>query len=238
MTGKHCRIVEKYSVDWCWRSSRLFAVWVLLCKCDRVELSLQYHSKENTKQLNVRNDNHKTPSKGTGYASTGPMLGGFYSGIFSPMMDQYGQYESPVLDFRSIDVDTDSTFQKLFRFVTEFLPLRDDETPLEGLCEMIELSFFQNRAGQLLRNDSMADVSQRAVLHRSLLGFVLKVSSNKETSFLVTDARFVKKKCPGLKLLSIGDRGEDLKGKRVTGDGKSKRKDMRWLEVEKTKDSM
>ena len=127
-------------------------------------------------------------------------------------------------------------YQKLFSFVTELLPLREIESAPEAVSEMIELSFFQDRAAQLLRNDSITDAFKRVPLYLTLLQFVEKVRTNKDTQFLVTNARFAKKRSPGLEMLSMVEQAWDGKGKgKERGSVKCSSK---LLEVEKSKDSM
>ena len=235
--------VEGYLIDWCCKKARLFAIWVLLCKYDDIELELQCRSEKNTKVLQAKYNQRKTHTnaKGTGYDDAIPG----YLSLFSGYGNQYGHgpygrpqntLAPPTLDFRKADAEADRMYQKLFRFVTELLPLRKDEKTPEAVSEMIELSFFQDRAAQLLRNDSMSDVSKRIPLYLALLPFVEKVGTNKDTRFLITDARYAKKKSPGLESLSVAGQAWDSKGKgKERGPGKGS---FKLLEVEKSKDSM
>jgi hypothetical protein len=149
-----------------------------------------------------------------------------------------GAVYKPLLNFGQVDSQTDKLTHVLFALVTKLLPLYPDESPVSGLYEMIGLSFFQDRAAQLLRNDSIKDVTSRSALYRSLFEFVEKIGSNNDTRFLVTDDRFAKKKSPGLAVLSIPKIDKGLgKGKEIA-NSKSLARNSVLLEVEKSKDSM
>ena len=235
--GSHAKEAGRYVVDWCCTKGRLFAVWVLLCKYDEVELAVQYQSTKMHKPSGAKPGYQNTPAPkaGTGYAKGGPSHAGFYGGFG---FGGYGQsYMPPVMNLRNTDAETDNITQKLFSLVTALLPLQPDRAPPEGLSEMIELSFFQDRAAQLLRNDSINDVSKRGLLYHSLLSFVEKVGGHEDTCFLLTDDRYAKKKSPGLEVLSNAEIMGNDKGK-GKGKGKSKSKDTGLLEVENSTAAM
>ena len=228
--------VKGYVIDWCCQTARLFAIWILLCKYD-IELELQFRSEKNIKVLQSKNSQQKAQTNSTSTGYDDKVRGRGYAYGYGNPYDRYQHSLAlPALDFRKADAEADRMYQKLFRFVTELLPLREIESAPEAVSEMIELSFFQDRAAQLLRNDSIMDVSKRVPLYLTLLPFVEKVRTNKDTQFLVTDARFAKKKSPELEMLSMVEQAWDGKGKgKERGSVKCSSK---LLEVEKSKDSM
>ena len=230
-------IVDGYMLDWCCWEGRLFSVWILLCGYDGIELAVHSQATRETKVTDGRAGHKISRSKGTGY-------GGSHRNPYPmPNATRFDRFGYPVMqgvmDFKKTDDQTDDTTQTLFKLVTELLPLRERQSSPEGLCEMIELSFFQDRAAQLLRNDSLTDISKRGKLYHSLLAFVVKIGSHKHTRFLVTDARFAKKRSPGLAVLSGGNSIQDQIGiKSVKGKGIGASEEIGLLKVERSKDAM
>ncbi|MCJ1249649.1 hypothetical protein MMC30_006875 [Trapelia coarctata] len=231
-TSKYRKNVGRYDVEWCCTKGRLFAVWVLLCKYDEVELAVQFQSTKSHKPsgANPAHQNAPAPKAGTGYAKDEPA---FYSKSNFGLGGYRQTFVPPRMALKNTDAETDDITGSLFSLVTALLPLYPDREPPQGLYEMIELSFFPDRAAQLLRNDSLDDVSKRGALYHSLLSFVEKVGNNDDTCFLVTDDRWAKKKSPGLEVLSKLDVMGDGKGK-----GKGRSRNMDLLEVEKSKKAM
>jgi hypothetical protein len=233
--GNACKSVGAYSVQWCCQKSRLLAVWVLLCEYDEVELELQ--RKTNSKKAPSNKQGRPSADNGVGYNHDGPPGPARFSDL--QRFIDWRIPPQPLMNFGQVDAQTDKLTHVLFALVTKLLPLYPDEDLIPGLYEMIELSFFQDRAAQLLKNDSIKDVSSRSILYRSLFEFVEKIGSNKDTRFLVTDDRFAKKKSPGLAVLSIPNRMDKGVGKgNEIASSRSSARDSALLEVEKSKDSM
>ena len=236
-SAKKDHIVDGYKLDWCCWEGRLFSVWILLCSYDGIELALQSQATSGTKATDRRDDHQRSHSKGTGYGGSHRNLN---SMPYAPRFDRFGYpVMQAVMDFKKTDDQTDDATQTLFRLVTELLPLRERQGSPEGLCEMIELSFFQDRAAQLLRNDSLTDISKRGKLYHSLLSFVVRIGTHKHTRFLVTDARFAKKRSPGLAVLSSGNSHQDQNSdESIKGKAKAPTEKKQLLEVELSKDVM
>ncbi|MCJ1439117.1 hypothetical protein MMC27_008508 [Xylographa pallens] len=236
-SAKKGHIVDGYKLDWCCWEGRLFSVWVLLCSYDGIELAVQSQATSGTKATGGRDGHKDSLSKGTGYGGSQRTLCPM---PYATRFDRFGYpVMQAVMDFKKTDDQTDDTTQTLFRLVTELLPLRERQSSPEGLCEMIELSLFQDRAAQLLRNDSLTDISKRGKLYHSLLAFVAKIGTYKHTRFLVTDARFAKKRSPGLVVLSSGDSDQEQnRNTSVRGKGKVVSEEAQLLEVERSKDAM
>ena len=203
-TGQNTKTVEGFKVDWCCESGQLFAIWLLLCRYDEVELAVQSQSTEAAGKpaTNVGRLPHSA-STGKGYGGGNAFLPGGYD-IYPSQSSRRGR-SGPMLEFKKTDSQTDNVTQIIFSLITALLPLYENEDPPEGLHEMIELSFFQDRAAQLLRNDSIADVAKRGKLYRSVISFVEKVGTHAHTRFLIMDARYSRKKSPGLGPLSLPD---------------------------------
>ena len=237
-SAKRGNVVDGYALDWCCWEGRLFSVWILLCSYDGIELAVQAQAMSGPKATNEHKGQVRTSqSKGTGY---GGGRGNPHTMQYMTRTDRFGYpILQAVMDFKKTDDQTDESTQNLFSLVTELLPLRKRQSSPEGLAEMIELSFFQDRAAQLLRNDSLTDISKRGKLYHSLLAFVEKVGTHKDTRFLVTDARFAKKRSPGLAILSSRYPDRDQTGNKSTkGTTTGKLEEAQLLEVERSKDAM
>ena len=238
--SKNITEVGDLKVDWCCESGQLFAIWCLLCRQDEQELEFLSETDEKIKQSQTERAQYgSTTSKGTGYG--GGLL--YFTGTVNP----FGGYEhgdnsatkhsnTHRLDFKPTNSDMDKATKHVFDLITRILPLSKGKAAPRGLFEMIELSLFQERAAQLLRNDSLEDVYKRGSLYRSLFAFVTKVGEHPDTRLLVTDSRFAKRKSPGLMELSIAN----LKSSRGQRNGKGKLGGnvAHSLEVDQSEDSM
>ena len=215
--GQHVKHVEGYKVDWCCEAGQVFAIWLLLCRYDEVELAVQAQGTEASSKTNgTMGRPHRGTSNGTGYGGAGSQ----YPPPYFYNMGRVG----PQLEFKKTDSQTDNVTQIVFSLINVLLPLYEHEEPPIGLHEMIELSFFQDRAAQLLRNDSIADVAKRGKLYRSVITFVEKVGTHPHTRFLIMDGRYSRKKSPGLGPLSLPDPSIFAKGETASGRNKDKGK--------------
>ena len=219
-----------FTVDWCCEEGQLFAIWVLLCTYDESELALlpqADHQKKKPVAAAGQRPGKVLPT-GTGYADDQWEPGGY--GLYRAQHYQIKR----MLDFKRTDQKTDSMTETTFDLITQLLALQKGRAAPIGLSDMIELSLFQERAAQLLRNDSIQDIQSRASLYRSILRFLEKVGCHPDTRFLVIDGRYVKKRSPGLLILSMED-GNDDRGKKKN---KAKGKGAYLLEVETSQKSM
>ena len=230
--GQNTKQVGEYTLDWCCERGQLFAIWCLLCRYDEYELVLLSEMDDKSKQSQQdRGGYGPMPSRGTRYTAG-------LQGEFGP----YGGYSAlphPAnlrLEFKKTDSQMDNVTKIVFNLITRLLPLSKGKPAPKGLFEMIELSLFQERAAQLLRNDSIQDVQERGSLYRSLIAFVEKVGGHPDTRFLIVDARYVKKRSPGLMELSIGNL--DSNNGSGNGKGKAKGRVIQSLEVDQSEESM
>ena len=216
--GKYFAEIRGYYIDWCCVKGRVFAIWALLSRYDNFELKMlpQPQSLRNTGGGPRGNTNQNS---GTGYNSVQNNGLSYYD---------YQVMSGRVLDFTETDAKVDDITKTFFAMITRLLPLYAGESAPTGLANMIELSLFQERAAQLLRNDSIKDAQTHGSLYRYLLDFVMKIGTHKDTRFLVADSRYVKKKSPGLEHLSFGD---SIGGTRDTPYGK--RRATQLLEVDR-----
>ena len=235
--GKTTANVRDFTLDWCCEDGRLFAIWLLLCTYDETELALLPQADPQVKKpmTSVGKQPGQVLPTGTGYASitTSP------SYLYGPTggtvhYDSQQHSDVRMLDFKRTDQKMDGMTKAIFDLITHLLPLQKGKAAPIGLSDMIELSLFQERAAQLLRNDSIQDIQSRASLYRSILRFVEKVGSHPDTRFLVIDGRYVKKRSPGLQYLSVDNNIED----RGKGKNRAKGKGAHLLEVETSQKSM
>lgn len=203
--GKHK--IDGLVVDWCCESGRVFAIWALLCRYDQMELELQLLQDSQRKYRFSPPPNLSKYGYDIGYMSSrGLPRGG------------YGAPVSPILSFKQADSKTDKTTRLLIGLIIELLPLRNEHgkaVPQE-MSAMIELSLLQDRAAELLRNDSLQDTTSRARLYFALFEFFERLGKHPSTSHLVYEERFAKKQSSGLLAISlpavIGSKGKGKLG--------------------------
>lgn len=212
------------NLDWCCESGRLFAFWVALCKYDEMELQLQM---ESAVKLAAHAAKGPSNSTGIGYGTdvrgpwgaltTGPQgyyqvsVGGGWSGGHMAR----GPRVNHTLNFQQADDKTDPVINTILSLIIELLPV-DDRSKIQApkaLRAMIQLSLLSDKVADLLRNDSLRNVSQRSEVYYSVLEFVHRLGKRSETMYLVCDQRFLKKRSNGLQVLSakesFADSGEE-----------------------------
>ena len=223
-TGKSFAEIRGYYMDWCCVKGRVFAIWALLSRYDDFELEMLPQPQPSRNTGSGPQRFHTNQSTGTGYNTVYDNGLSYYD---------YQVMNGRMLDFTETDAKVDDITKTFFAMITRLLPLYAGESAPTGLADMIELSLFQERAAQLLRNDSIKDAQTHGSLYRYLLDFVMKIGTHKDTKFLVTDSRYVKKKSPGLEHLSFGD---SIGGTRNAPYGK--RRAAQLLEVDRAQKSM
>lgn len=200
-------------LDWCCDRGRLFAIWVFLARYDQVELKMQeMESGKKTKHdAALPNDmygKHRKQNKGVGYVSNR----GFEN--VAAMINEanmYGALAVRTINFQSADALTDSVLGQLLTLITHLLPSRHHrpssafyELPPSCLKAALRLGLLIDKMGQLLRNDSIADISKRASVYFPALDFVNVLGSHSSTHDLVTGERYYKRGTSGLQVLSSG----------------------------------
>lgn len=192
VVGKYTADVKGLKLDWCCRFGQEFALWVVLCKYDEEELKVQSQSAQNVAANAPKNN---TASKGTGYGSGYRNLG------FAPL--------SPcAVNFRQVGDKTDDMTENLLALALEILP-KEQKKADPALCAMIQLSLLQDKAGSLLRNDSIRNVTPRGRLYFAVFAWVERLGRHVNMSYLACDERYPKKRSAGLQTLSMGDRSDN-----------------------------
>jgi len=210
---KFTRNCHGLNLDWCCESGRLFAFWVALCKYDEMELQLQM---ESAVKLAAHAAKRPSTSTGTGYGTT---PGGTWGALTMSPQDYYGppiaggwsggrMARGPrvnhTLNFQQADDKTDPIINTILSLIIELLPV-DDSSRIQApkaLRAMIQLSLLSDKVADLLRNDSLRNVSRRSDVYYSVLEFVHRLGKRNETMYLVCDHRFLKKRSSGLQVLS------------------------------------
>ena len=225
-TKRYTATCNGMRLDYCCQQGRLFAFWVALCKYDETELQGQIASEANVTKYQAKAASGPNKSKGTGYAAPempswdlftmGPYnpfamgFGGGWSGGYAAR----GQRKNHALSFQSTDKQTDAAIGMILNVIIELLPLRHDikkKTP-PALQAMIQLSLLLDKVADMLRNDSLRNVNDRANVYNDVFEFVKRLGKNDETSRLVCERRYTKKRSSGLQVISASE-SFDFKGK-------------------------
>lgn len=177
------------TVNYCCSQSRLFGIWILLCRFDEVELQLQERGVENAQ----RNASRVEEDTGTGYT------GGFYR-------EEDHFFET--INFRQQGELTDKYMAQLLQLLTAFLPITDskrtfDRQPPAELFSLFRVSLLFGMTTELMRNDSIADMTKRNQLYRAVLTFITTVAKHPGLVKIVIEKRVEKKRIPGL--LALGE---------------------------------
>ena len=225
-TGQFTGDYKGLKLDWCCENGRLFAFWVALCKYDELELQQQMDS---TAKLAAHTARGPSGSNGTGYvtltaknvswgalamaSSSDPFVGGWSGGQMSR-----GRGAKHTLNFQQADEKTDPMIALILGLIIELLPNLDEGSKKripKALRAMIQLSLLMDKVADMLRNDSLRDVSKRSEVYQLVLDFVNRLGSRSKTMYLVCDQRYFKKRSSGLQILSASEsftnsRSDDL----------------------------
>ncbi|KAM5500811.1 putative E2 ubiquitin-conjugating enzyme [Microsporum canis] len=165
--------------DWCCGDGRLFGIWLLLARYDRVEIRWQASSSttENTYTL-ARDKNGESSRKTQDSRGIGP------------------------LRFRGSDEREDEFVGKVFDFVGRMIPGPANKNLPSELHAMLQLGLLLDKVADLLRNDSLDNVTKRRHVYKAAFGLVAKLGSHPDLIDLVKGARYHKQQTPGLKPLS------------------------------------
>ncbi|EFE31505.1 uncharacterized protein ARB_01653 [Trichophyton benhamiae CBS 112371] len=206
--SKNPHEIEGYYMDWCCDNGRLFGIWLLLARYDRVEIRWQASSSvTQNKQPPARNSHGPSQRKtqdarGIGYAD-GSM------GRYSPFTDFFHDgsgfqplYSNRPLRFHGSDEKEDEFVAKVFDFVGQMIPGSMSKNLPSELHAMLQLGLLLDKVADLLRNDSLDDVTKRSDVYKAAFGLVSKLSSHPELIDLAKCARYHKQQTPGLEILS------------------------------------
>ena len=214
--GKFLAEFDDLVVDWCCQEGRLFATWVLLSKYDVLELNLQSKRSAKTTTNNGQNLRYFA-TKGAGYGNEYSYrswktnrFGNMNSK--SPNSEAGWNIPSQTLDFSRADEESDKLTGTILGLVSVLLPHPKDKKKAcpPSLGAMIELSLLQDRAAELLRNDSLQDMAKQSWLYFALLDFIERLGKHPDISHLVREKRYIKQRSAGLQSLSAS---QETKGK-------------------------
>lgn len=164
------------------------------------------------------------PALGTGTIRKPPVKGVGYDddqGVFShgPINLYYdGPGRPPGLLAQAVRFDQqDSKIDKLtcliLSLVTVLLPNGARRNLPPELKAMIKISLILDKVAELLRNDSLDNVTKRYEVYSAALKFTARLACNPDLSCLVNEERFTKRRTAGLQAVS-----EAAKDKRTTND--------------------
>jgi baculoviral IAP repeat-containing protein 6 len=192
------RNVQGHYLSWCCRDGRLFAIWVMLARFDQVVLKIK--TAENSKSAQLAS---KPKGKGTGYASASydiDMLGG--GEHWGPAFSRFHTNPRRAIEFEASDGKTDDMTTLVLQLVSEMIPTKKNRNLPVELHGMLLLSLLIDKVAELLRNDSLEDVSKRHRLYNACLYFVHKLGTHPELASLVQAERHSKQRSPGLEAIS------------------------------------
>ena len=203
--GKKTAVINGLNLDWCCSGGAVFALWVVLCLYDEEELKGQSQSDKfvaaNTPKPNMFNSFYGGQSKGTGY-------GAGYRGPGYAMFNGSPRPMGARLNFRQVGEKTDDMTKSMLAIAIELLP-EDRREAHPALCAMIQLSLLQDKAGSLLRNDSLRNITPRGNLYYAVFEWVNRLGKHPDLQYLVCDERYSKKSSAGIQALSIDETYED-----------------------------
>jgi baculoviral IAP repeat-containing protein 6 len=106
------------------------------------------------------------------------------------------------VEFEASDGKTDDMATLVLQLVVEMIPSKKNRNLPVELHGMLLLSLLIDKVAELLRNDSLEDVSKRPRLYNACLFFVHKLGTHPELASLVQAERHSKQRSPGLEVIS------------------------------------
>ncbi|OJD11937.1 hypothetical protein ACJ73_09432 [Blastomyces percursus] len=191
------RSVQNYYMQWCCRLGRIFIIWVMLARYDLMEIDMQHSGAADGKgNNNAARMAGTLDSRGVGYAAE-------HSGNFNPFINLYYSGPSPAIleraiEFKGEDMKMDAVTEMMAGIVTELIPTWNNKDLPPELHAMLQLTMLIDRATDLLRNDSIEEVSKRAEVYSSVIRFVQRIGEHPELKDLVQGQRYCKLSTAGL----------------------------------------
>ncbi|KAI9873636.1 MAG: hypothetical protein M1830_010767 [Pleopsidium flavum] len=216
-TGINTCEVEDLLLDWCCDDGRIFAIWLFLARYDQVELQMQ--AKHAAKVAEVQTKSGKvreTRDKGVGYATytredERELMDAIFSEEHRSEGITFAGIGPSMKGFRSADEKTDALLRQILSFLCKLLPCasneavsRFDNTPPTTLISVLQLSLLLDKLAELLRNDSINDLTKRSSLYFAAFRFAEVLGSHQATVGLVVDGRYSKSRSKGLQAMSEG----------------------------------
>ncbi|RDW82809.1 hypothetical protein BP6252_03921 [Coleophoma cylindrospora] len=210
----------------CCEAGRLFGIWAALAKFDATDLKIRNRAAEKRMLRKNESQRNKIPRwhSGSGPSSaSGIGYGGgldfedfqlayndlndaekvLWAAKYGPLQPLEGQApsrpKSPELEYQE-----DTLMSSTLRYITALL-VDPKKGPInfrpEELC-LFRLSLLLDRVCDLLRNDSIVDITNRSDMYRQAFVFTAKIANCPELSTLIYEQRAQKKDSPGILDLS------------------------------------
>jgi hypothetical protein len=188
-------------VNNCCEGGWFFGIWILLSAFDEAELSVQ----KQATQKAPKSSGPPSAGKGTRYASR---LGMGLNLLRRPMWDQYPAPDLSVQQQAGNDGKEDKPMTDILKILPPFLPSSSSK-PAPELFAMFRLSLLIDRLAELIRNDSVTDMTKRKDLYHAAFAFLAAVAKHPALAVLLLEQRPTKKGSPGLQALGkeAGRRG-------------------------------
>ncbi|KAI9700118.1 MAG: hypothetical protein M1836_002652 [Candelina mexicana] len=229
-------------LDWCCDGGKLFAIWLFLARYDELELDTQAATAKAVEDSQKKARKYGTdPSKGAGYSSFKLASMEYINwavgqrvalGLNTHDPGSYGVSNS--FNFKSSDLKTDKFVKMISGFLYHLLPNENHKTsktsfetnPPSALKAMLQLSLLLDKLAQLLRNDSIGDLTSRADSYFKILRLVQAIGGHRGLVSLINEERYAKRSTTGLKVLSLPA------SKRLTSHGRNELQHLLILEDE------
>jgi ubiquitin-protein ligase len=229
-------------ITMCCQEGRLFLIWSLLCAADHQKscndrrdaffAKCQPPRRSNSDPAKGRGGRFSTrTSNGIGYGGQdgyhGTYFSTYYHGIPPLTFNTKGRYNptppkaTPILKENTEEVLLTHVFTALTKLLPALVETGHpfDFDPPEILPVIIKRSPVLEKAANLLRNDSLDDLTKRHKLYEALLGFVQRLASHPATAQIVFAQRVIYPADAGLLSASFNENRYEL---RSIGKGKFK----------------
>jgi hypothetical protein len=206
--GVNFRKMEYGAVDWCCDGGRLVGVWILMAKYDETHLEVEAR----LRSRHSENDSHRRSNakgNGVGYVEQPFLLN---HNPFVPVYDESyglasGATATEAIEFQQSDSMIDGVLKRILYSLCVLLPDPKmpsdfDESPPIAIRAVFRLGLLLDKIAELLRNDSVNDISARASLYTGAFRLVLKLVSHRGTSSIVTEERHWKTHTGGLQAIA------------------------------------
>jgi ubiquitin-protein ligase len=207
-------------------------IWVLLCaanhqKSNNEHQGSKFQPPRRTSSNPTKGRAPARVSNGTGYGGRdnydGHAHGAYYdsdsdgySGTMFPSKSRRGPLPPQPAPIQKENPE-DAHLQSVFAILTELLPaLVDNGHPFDVdppniLSIMIKRSPVAEKAADLLRNDSLDDITRRYKLYKLLLGFVKRLANDPTTAQTIFTERIIYPADSGLLSASLNDNRYELR---------------------------
>ncbi|KAE9964581.1 hypothetical protein BLS_008218 [Venturia inaequalis] len=225
-------------ITMCCQDGRLFLIWALLCAAEHQKACKgrrdELFSKSTSSPRRANSDPPKSrrairPYNGTGYGGGPESYADFYDENDDIHLDDFPHNYLPpkVLALarrgraaaRPVAKPKDNTedllLTQVYSALTQLLPSLKghpfDLEPPEVLAIMLKRSPVLEKAAELLRNDSLDDMTNRFKLYEALLGFVERLAGHSATAQTILAPGIVYPADAGLLSASFGENRYELR---------------------------